>query len=74
MTEEILLKNGFEREEFVIDIRFYRWFNDESDFIDINFRDDTFRMIVLDDVKEINYVHQLQNILTIAGIDIDFKV
>lgn len=74
LTEEILLKNGFKREESLIGVCFHRGFNDESDFISIIFRESMFRMIVLDDFKEIKYVHQLQNILTIAGIEIDFKI
>lgn len=74
LTEEILLKNEFKREESLIGICFHRGFNDEISFISIIFRDNMFRMIVLDDFKEINYVHQLQNILTITGIDIEFKI
>lgn len=74
LTEEILLKNGFKREESVIGVTFYMVLNEDYDCISLIFRDNVFRMIVLDDFKEINYVHQLQNILTIAGIDIDFKI
>ena len=74
LTEEILLKNGFKREDSVIGVTFYMVLNEGYDCISIIFRDNVFRMIVLDDFKEIKHVHQLQNILTIAGIDIDFKI
>ena len=74
LTEEILLKNGFKREDSVIGVTFYMVLNEDYDCISIIFRDNVFRMIVLDDFKEIKYVHQLQNILTIAGIYIDFKI
>ena len=71
LTEGILLKNNFAKE--------YNSFYNKGNYV-----------IELSDIgegrfnialgfgdyyaSEIKYVHQLQNILTIAGIDIDFKI
>lgn len=74
LTEEILLKNGFKYDG--IEKQFFspHGFNYSlyiqkigEDFYWVQGYEQIFE-------KPINYVHQLQNILTIAGIDIDFKI
>lgn len=71
LTEEMLLKNGFDNVkgslyasngDFEIHIEGGLLYIAKSDGSDIAFE------------KPIKYVHELQNILNIAGIDFDFKI
>lgn len=71
LTEEMLLKNGFDKVceslyasngDFEIDIKGDFLYMATSDGADIAFE------------KPIRYVHELQNLLRISGIDIYFKI
>lgn len=71
LTEEMLLKNGFDNVkgslyasngDFEIHIEGNLLYMAKSDGSDIAFE------------KPIKYVHELQNILNVAGIDFDFKI
>lgn len=71
LTEEMLLKNGFDNVkgslyvsngDFEIYIKGGLLYMAKSDGSDIAFQ------------KPIKYVHELQNILNVAGIDFDFKI
>lgn len=76
LTEEILLKNEFIKEQSSFQTQFNENFPVGEDFAFVNLFSERgfFEMFFLDDFKEIKYVHQLQNILTIAGIEIEFKI
>lgn len=73
LTEEVLDKNGFECLSEVY------YLEKESHLEFCKYDDGMFYMTVNSDEykcmkQPIKYVHQLQNILTIAGIEIDFKI
>lgn len=76
LTEEMLLKNEFIKEQSSFQTQFYENFPVGEDFVFVNLFSERgfFEMFFLDGFKEIKYVHQLQNIITIAGIEIDFKI
>lgn len=78
LTEELFLKNGFiKRQEDVFDI--YET-EDENVFIrTIQGINEYFVSVNLEDLciveyNSIQYVHELQNIFTSAGLNLDFKV
>lgn len=78
LTEELFLKNGFiKRQEDVFDI--YET-EDENVFIrTIQGINEYFVSVNLEDLcivehKSIQYVHELQKIFTLAGLNFDFKV
>lgn len=81
LTEEILLKNGF--------IKMYDYYKDKEDNIFIRLGEDittSIRVECLDrkpnkpTLSKVNafnktkYVHELQNLFTLAGIEIEFKI
>lgn len=70
LTEEILLKNGFFESCSVFQIRDY-------DFEITKYDEGVFYMTIgIDEyrIMRVRYVHELQNLLRIAKIDIDFKI
>lgn len=80
LTEELLLKNGFiKSQKDAFDI--YE-IEDETVFLFISTTHGTNKYLVsvnLEDLcivehKSIQYVHELQNIFTLAGLNFDFKV
>lgn len=81
LTEEILLKNGF--------IKMYDYYKDKEENIFIRLGEDittSIRVECLDrkpnkpTASKVNafnktkYVHELQNLLTLAGVEIEFKI
>lgn len=73
LTEEIFWKNGFEYLSGVYYLKqcFYPEFckgDDDSFYMTVDLGEYTYIN------NPIKYVHQLQNILTIAGIEIEFKI
>lgn len=81
LTEEILLKNGF--------IKMYDYYKDKEDNIFIRLGEDittSIRVECLDrkpnkpTLSKVNafnktkYVHELQNLLTLAGVEMEFKI
>ena len=76
LTEEILLKNEFVKEQSSFQTIFYENFAVGEYFVSVNlfFDGNVFEMFWTNEFREIKYVHQLQNILTIAGIEIEFKI
>lgn len=74
LTEEILLKNGFKYDNIE---NCYEYTQDYEYGVCLKNGKYGFYLVQgFEKVFEnpIKYVHQLQNILTIAGIDIDFKI
>ena len=78
LTEELLLRNGFiKRQQDAFDI--YET-EDENVFIKtIQGINEYFVSVNLEDLcivehNSIQYVHELQNIFTLTGLDFDFKV
>lgn len=76
LTGDFLLKNGFikrnlhgYKEHYIYT---YCTKMESFEFPALNDRD--FSFLMFGRAMRIKYVHQLQNILTIAGIDIDFKI
>ena len=74
LTEEILFNNGFSREDTIGGFSFYRKIINDDILLKLVLKGGAIRTFVLNDFKEIKYVHQLQNILTIAGIEMEFKI
>lgn len=80
LTEEILLKNGF-----VLESDGYRkeylYKDQKNNFINIEFEDGKCAYICISikrrEVTEQNclkYLHELQNLLTLAGVEMKFKI
>lgn len=74
LTEEILLKNGFKYDGIA-----KQFFSPHGFYYSLyirRFGEDLYWVQGYEQIfeKPIKYVHQLQNILTIAGIEIDFKI
>ena len=74
LTEEVLLKNGFIKSVYVEDMCFSFDIPTDDEFSLLKFVDKGFFVYMLGKLYEIKYLHQLQNILTIAGIEFDFKI
>lgn len=71
LTEEVLLKNNFAK-------KCRSFYNKGTDVIELADIGRGFFNVAIGlgdyQFSEIKYVHQLQNILTIAGIEFDFKI
>lgn len=74
LTEEVLLKNGFIKSVYIEDKCFGFDIPADDEISLLKIADEGFFVYMLGKLYEIKYVHQLQNILTIAGIEIDFKI
>lgn len=79
LTEEILLKNGFIKKSDPIS----EYYNSHDGKVFICFKNGINIFIVSSPIssttrvvanKIINYVHELQNILTLAGVEMEFKI
>lgn len=81
LTEELLIKNGF-----VLDnggyVNEYSHIDERGKFVHVDFLDgkciqvraSVLRQTTLIEGYYIEYLHQLQNLLTLAGVEIQFKV
>lgn len=74
LTEGMLLKNGFIRSVYLEDRCFSFDMPTNDEFSLLKLVDEGFFVYILGKLHEIKYVHQLQNILTITGIEIEFNV
>lgn len=80
LTEEILLKNGFVLESDGY-IKEYQFKDQKSNFINIEFDAGKCYYVYIstkssDLTKEngLRYLHELQNLLTLAGVEMKFKI
>lgn len=76
LTGHFLVKNGFVRRNLGgYDNHFVYGYFTKNEVIEIRaLYDCEFSVLTFDRARIIKYVHQLQNILTIAGIEIEFKI
>lgn len=76
LNGDFLLNNGFiKRRLGGYDNHFVYGYFKDNDTIQITaLYDCDFSVLMFDSARIVKYVHQIQNILTIAGFDIDFKI
>lgn len=77
LTKEILINNGFEEKEDKIS----KYYISQDNKVFIRFQKNASIYIFLSEAQErigaknkVKYLHELQNLLTIANIDINFKI
>lgn len=73
LTEEMLLKNEFIKSVYIEDKCFSFDIPTDDEFSLLKIVDEGFFVYMLGRLHEVKYVHQLQNILTIAEIEFEFK-
>lgn len=73
LTEEMLKNNGFIVRQYPLHGKIYEY-HGEYHYFQLPFVDCCFKCSFAGVIYVIKYVHQLQNILTIAGIEIEFKI
>lgn len=73
LTEEMLRNNGFIVRQYPLHGKIYEY-RGEYHYFQLSFIDCCFKCSFAGVIYVVKYVHQLQNILTIAGIEIEFKI
>lgn len=83
LTEEMLLKNGFEKSEYYPNGKFYRYiYRENNRYFEVLNHVDAFEAYNYCGERPtfdigsfyIKYVHQLQCLLNLCGIEIEFKI
>lgn len=76
LTEEILQKNGFVKRKWIghDNLFIYEYYGNKTNYPITVWYNSEFSVLFFGEKKIIKYVHELQNLLKIAGIEIEFKI
>lgn len=76
LTKEILLKNGFTKRKMLgYTYHFYYEYYTDDIVIKITaLYNCDFSVLMFGRAMNVNYVHELQNLLTFAGVEMEFKI
>lgn len=75
LTADLLVRNGFQKRKILgYDNHFSYEYYQGTRFVITALFDCEFSTIINDKARRINNVHQLQNLMLIVGIDINFKM